>query len=439
MADDVMKRRFSTRNRIRAVPLAAAAFAAPTILRHSTLAQQAEIRITGWTSSDAENTLFSQILDDFRTANPDIKLDYEPIPADYATKLQTDIAAGSVADVFYVDSLLAPDFMVNNQLLELDPYMAKSNVSASDFYPGLVGAFQYNGKTYGLPKDWSGLAMVYGTDALTAAGITTPPANWDDLKTAAQTLADKAGEPRICLAPDIAREFAFHYAAGGKVISDDGTKIVIDSPEGKTALDFFYGLYKDGLATTPADSGAEWPGDALAKGFSDIVFEGNWVFPFLQSSAPDLKFGIAEMPDGPAGKATLAFTVSFSAFAGTKQPDAAWTVINYLTGAEGMGKWTDLGLAMPTRPALSDHWQQKFPDREPFIKGGDYAHGWQLGPGGQAFYNDANSDLQALFAGTQDSATTLQHWQASAEDRITLGGTATPAGSPVASPDDTGY
>ena len=54
MADDVMKRRFSTRNRIRAIPLAAAAFAAPTILRHSTLAQQAEIRLTGWTSSDAE-------------------------------------------------------------------------------------------------------------------------------------------------------------------------------------------------------------------------------------------------------------------------------------------------------------------------------------------------------------------------------------------------
>ncbi|HRA48765.1 MAG TPA: hypothetical protein PK819_11915, partial [Thermomicrobiales bacterium] len=180
------------------------------------------------------------------------------------------------------------------------------------------------------------------------------------------------------------------------------------------------------------DSGAGWPGDALAKGFADIVFEGNWVFPFLQSSAPDLKFGIAEMPEGPKSRATLAFTVSFSAFAGTKQPDAAWTVINYLTGPEGMKKWTDLGLAMPTRTALTAGWQSAFPEREAFIKGGDYSHGWQLGPGGQAFYNDANAEVQGLFAGTQDVATTMQRMQAAAEARISL--TGKPMASPVASP-----
>jgi len=53
MTEKLVNRRWSTRNRIRAIPLAAAAIAAPTILRHSTLAQQVEIRLTGWTSSDA--------------------------------------------------------------------------------------------------------------------------------------------------------------------------------------------------------------------------------------------------------------------------------------------------------------------------------------------------------------------------------------------------
>ena len=59
-----------------------------------------------------------------QAALPEIKLNYQVIPSDYATKLQTDIAAGTVADVFYVDSLVAPDFMVNGALLELDDYMA---------------------------------------------------------------------------------------------------------------------------------------------------------------------------------------------------------------------------------------------------------------------------------------------------------------------------
>jgi multiple sugar transport system substrate-binding protein len=430
MTETFANRRWSTRNRVRAIPLAAAAFAAPTFLRHSTLAQQAEVRLAGWSSSDQEKVLFESVLADMQTALPDIKLNYQIIPSDYATKIQTDIAAGSVADVFYVDSLLAPDFMVNGALLELDSFMAADGVNTEDFYPGLIQSFQLDGKTYGLPKDWSSLAMVYDTQALTDAGVASPPTTWDELKAAGQALLDATGEARINIPADIAREFAFHYAAGGQVISDDGASIVIDTPEAAAALEFYYGLYRDGIATTPADSGAEWPGDALAKDYGDIVFEGNWVFPFLKENAPDLAFGIAEMPEGPAGKATLAFTVSFSAFAETQQPEASWKVINYLTGPDGMAKWTSLGLAMPSRTGLSDAWLAQFPDREPFLTSGEYARGWQLGPGGQAFYNDANGDLQGLFAGTLDVATTLQNWQAEAEDRITLGGAATPMASP---------
>jgi multiple sugar transport system substrate-binding protein len=102
-----------------------------------------------------------------------------------------------------------------------------------------------------------------------------------------------------------------------------------------------------------------------------------------------------------------------------------------LTGEEGMGKWTSLGLAMPARPALADAWLQQFPEREPFLISGDYARGWQLGPGGQAFYNDASAELQGLFAGTIDVAEALANMQAAAEARITLTGAgATPAASP---------
>jgi multiple sugar transport system substrate-binding protein len=430
MAEQFKERRWSTRNRVRAIPLAAAAFGAPGLLRRHALAQGAEVRLTGLTSSDQEQTLFEQILEEFRAANPDITLNYEPVPAEYPTKLQTDVAAGTVADVFYLDSMPAPDFMVNGVLLELDSYMADAGVSADDFYPGLISAFQMNGKTYGLPKDWSSLAMVYNTQALTDAGVANPPTNWDELRAAGEALRANAGdEARICIPAGFDRYLAFHYAAGGEIISEDGSTIAIDTPEAATALDFYYGLYRDGLATTPADAGAEWPGDAFAKNLADIVFEGNWMFPFLADAAPDLEFGISEMPEGPAGKATLAFTVSFSAYAQTEQPDAAWTVINYLTGDEGMGRWTSLGLAMPSRPSLADAWLQQFPEREPFLISGDYARGWQLGPGGEAFKNDADSELQGLFAGSIDVPTALANMQAAAEARITLGG-----GTPVASP-----
>jgi len=239
--------------------------------------------------------------------------------------------------------------------------------------------------------------MVYDQDALTAAGVSAPPTNWDEVKTAAQALKDKSGDARLMMQPDWARYLAFHYAAGGTMLNADGTKVEIDTPDGQTGLDFYYGLYKDGLSTTAADAGAEWPGDGLAKDLADLVFEGNWVFPFLQANAPDLKFGISPMPKGPATNATLGFTVSYSIYAQTKSPDAAWEVVNYLTGPDGMAQWTSLGLAMPSRPALSDAWLAKFPERKPFLDEGDYAHGWGFGPGGQQFVTDANAVLENLF------------------------------------------
>jgi len=39
--------------------------------------------------------------------------------------------------------------------------MAADSVKPGDFYENLVNAFRWQGKHYGLPKDWSPLGMVY--------------------------------------------------------------------------------------------------------------------------------------------------------------------------------------------------------------------------------------------------------------------------------------
>ena len=54
-----------------------------------------------------------------------------------------------------------------------------------------------------------------------------------------------------------------------------------------------------------------------------------------------------------------------------KNNEAAIKVVDYLTGAEGMKAWSDLGLAMPTRASLRDGWLQAFPDLAPFLAGAD--------------------------------------------------------------------
>jgi multiple sugar transport system substrate-binding protein len=185
------------------------------------------LRLMGFSSSPEEDRLLNEVLADFQKQYPSIQVKFEPVP-EYATKLQTDLAAGTAADVFYVDSLLAPDLMKRNLLLGLDDYIQRDKVDTGDFYPGLLKAFQWKGKTYGLPKDWSSLALEMNAALASSAGVTTPPSNWDELKSAAQKLTDKgAGVFGTVIPPELPRFGAFVFQAGGKLISDDGSTICL--------------------------------------------------------------------------------------------------------------------------------------------------------------------------------------------------------------------
>jgi len=417
---------------------AASAVFAPTFFVRRARAQQATVRLTGFISGgNAEQTVLEQQLATFAEQFPEITVEYEPIPAQYEVRLQADLAAGTAADVFYVDSVLAPDLMSSGVLLPLDDLMAAASVTAEDFYPNLIQAFQYNGQTFGLPKDWSALAMFYNTRIFEENGITTAPATWEEVRTVAQTLLDATGEPPVIVPPDFARYLAFHYQAGARILNEDRTEVVVDDPAiqeaTQQALDFYYGLYRDGLATTPTDVGAQSADTAFGQESGAIVFEGNWVFGGFAQNFPDLQYAAAPMPQGPGGQATVAFTVSYSIFEGTEVPDAAWTLVNYLTGPEGMLQWTTEFGVMPSRPGIAEQWVAEFPERQLFVDAGAYAQPWQFGPGGQQFITDATAALQALFADDQSVEETATAFAEAAVENIEVSApVATPAATPTA-------
>src|SRR5579884_1640408 len=226
-----------------AAGVAASAFAAPAFLRHGASAQgTTTVRLTGFTSSPAEPQLLGETLKDFEKANPSIKVNYEPVPGDYLTKILTDIGAGTVADVFYVQNEYASDFMSKGTLLALDDYMAKSGVKTTDFYASLIKAYEWKGKIYGIPKDFSTLAQEYNTDTFKTAGVEAAPTTWDELTSVGKQLKEKTGQAQIILSPDIERYIAFLYEAGGNIANADFTQITLNSPAAQQALDFFYGM-----------------------------------------------------------------------------------------------------------------------------------------------------------------------------------------------------
>lgn len=371
------------------------------------------LQLMGWASSDAENVRLQEVVDGWNAANPDIQVTLNLVP-DYDTKLQTSLAGGAPPDIFYVDSFRLPDLAAAGALLPIGDQMT----NVDDFYPSLRDAFTVDGVFYCPPKDFSTLALEYNTDLFDAAGLAYPTADWtwEDLRAAAEALTDKdAGVVGFSINPDFARWIAFLYQAGGEVTTPDFSAMTLNTPEALTAMEFYVGLVRDGVAAPASDLDSGWPGEAFGKARAAMTMEGNWIVPYLKDQFPNLNYGVTELPSGPAGKATMAFTVCYGVAANGRNTEAATKVVDYLTGPVGMKAWTDLGLAMPTRQSLREGWLAMYPELEPFLNGAEYARKWQFRPGFADVLDTINSGLQEAFSGLKTPQQVLEETQSVGE------------------------
>lgn len=374
-----------------------------------TTGDMTELSLMGWSSSDAENARLQEMVDTFNDANPDLHVTLNQVP-DYDTALQTAIAGGAPPDVFYIDSFRLPDYVEAGALMPIGDQMDDPD----DFYPNLRQAFTIDDTFWCPPKDFSTLALQYNKDMFDAAGLDypTPDWTWEDLRSAAEQLTDPdSGVYGMVLSADLARWIAFLYQAGGTVTDVDFTTMTLDSPEAQEAMDFYLGLVTDGYAAQPSDLDSGWPGEAFGKGQAAMALEGNWIVSFLEDNYPDLNWGVTELPAGPGGQATMAFTVCYGVAADAPNPEASIRLANWLTGPEGMAQWSGLGLAMPTRQSLRDSWLEQFPDLEPFLTGADYSHPWQFRPGFSDVMDTINSGLQQAFTGAYTGEQVLSEAQ----------------------------
>ncbi|MGZ8481065.1 MAG: ABC transporter substrate-binding protein [Candidatus Limnocylindria bacterium] len=306
------------------------------------------VRLSGGRSSDAEEALLEETLAAFAEKYPNITVNYEPVPADYATVMAAQFSAGDPPDLFYVGATGEAAPWIEQDLLEpLGPYIeGNPEIGIDEFYPRLLAPFQRDGETYGLPKDASPLALFYNPEMLDAAGVEVPT-NWEELQSAAEALTD-GDVTGLCMGPEIQRWGAFIYQNGGAIYNEDNTEMTLDSPETVEALDYLLALHESGAYQTHTEIGAGWCGEAYGTGQAAMAIEGNWMVSYMENDFPDMPYEMAELPQGTQ-QGNLAFTVAYSMGVDSPNKDAAWVLLQYLTGQEGMGQWTSLGLALPAR------------------------------------------------------------------------------------------
>ncbi|UBF23794.1 ABC transporter substrate-binding protein [Kovacikia minuta CCNUW1] len=384
------------------------------------------IRLSGWQSNPNEKQLLDQVIRDFEAKNPTIKVKYEVINSEYMDVIKTRLIGDVAPDVFYLDAFEAPLLMKYDVLEPLDRYITP-DFDLADFEPSLLKAFQSKGKLFGLPKDFSTLALFYNKKAFATAGITQPPKTWNEFLTDAKKLTiDRNKDGKIDqygfgVAPELARQTIMIQAFGGSLINSQGYATFAE-PESIKGLQLIVNQYRgDRSSAQPTDVGATWGSEMLGQGRAAMVIEGPWSIPYFKETFSKLDFATAEVPTVNGKPRTMAFTVAYVMNRKTKHKQAAWKLIAYLTGKEGMKTWAKQGLALPSRRSvLATTGYNKNPLYAPFAKGAGYATIWQAGENLPTIRMNFNNQFISALLGEQPLSNAMKKAQETANKEIYL-------------------
>ncbi len=377
--------------------------------------EKIEVSLAGWGGNPTEEKLLKQTLEDFEKKHPDIDVKYEVISEQYMDVMKTRLVGGEAADVFYLDAFEAPALIETGVIQPLDEFITE-DFDVEDFEKPLAEAFVVDGKTYGFPKDYSTLALFYNKKMLADAGVEVPK-TMEEFREAAKKLT-KDGVYGFGVAPELARMYWLAESKGGEVVKDN--KANFASSEVVEGLQPIIEMHNvDKTAVEPKEVGVNWGGEIFGQEKAAMVIEGNWAIPFLADTFPDVEYGTAELPAVDGKKSTMAYSVAYVMNAQSEKKEAAWKLISYLTGKEGMKTWTSKGYALPTRKSVAaELGYDKDELRTALVEGASYATVWSKGTNLPIIMNNFNNQFLSAFLGQADLADALKEAEKQANSEI---------------------
>lgn len=268
----------------------------------------------------------------FTKENPGITASIETVPyADYFTKLQTAVAAGTASDAFELNYENFVTYASNGALAEI------KGAPAASYKPSLLDAFKHDGLQLGLPESFSNVVLFYNADAFKAKGVDLPTKDWTwaDEKAAAEKLTDAGAKVWGDYQPVSFHEFYKAVAqAGGSFLSADGKKAAFNSPEGIKAAKWL--VEKPGTVMPTEADGAgtpDWDTQQFKDGKLAMFHSGIWMFDAFK----DVPFAwdIVVEP-GDTTKASAMFANAAVVNAKTAKAEAATKWVTFLTSSDAM-------------------------------------------------------------------------------------------------------
>lgn len=238
-------------------------------------------------------------------------------------------------------------FLYGNGLMDISDLAEEIGKANGGWYDISVSMGKIDGVWKALPIYNYPHMMLYRRDMFKSAGQDVPD-TWEDFRNTLKALKDSTGVKATPFGISIGRSFdgqqflvALILSHGGKVLSDDGSKVVFNSPETVAALKYVINLYNDGLMdpTTPGwNDGTN--NQALLSGRTAITFNSNSIKLQAKREFKDLypDIGTAIYPKGPDKRASNPNVFSYGIRKTTKHSEKAKQLLAYLFRKDNYAK-----------------------------------------------------------------------------------------------------
>jgi multiple sugar transport system substrate-binding protein len=335
-----------------------------------------------------------QMLDEFQETHPNIRVFYSPEPqnqADIEKVTLAEMENRTAADVIQGCCTWFPIWAQKGQLLDLRTYVAADldKATIADWNQAQYRAlFTKDGRQFGLPKYCGALALYYNKDLFDQYGVSYPESAWtyDDYARAMKQLTrDTNHDGQTDLWGSMMWMSWIRYQVhlngwGGHIMDpDDDTQCRLDEAPALAALEWLRArTWDDQVMATKIRVNNMAPSAAFAGGRIAMAEDGSWALNDILSQAK-FRIGVAAFPTAPVRKVTSATIDGFGIYAGTKDPDAAWELMKFLTGKDYGRAMAREGLLQPARISLIDDWanaiREKYPEQTKDVDIAAFAEG----------------------------------------------------------------
>lgn len=335
--------------------------------------EEKKITVMHWDAGWQE--ILEQYARSFESENPGVQVEISNVPwSEYWQKLQTLTVAQSAPDLFWMNVPNFPDYLAGGSFMDL----SDSGIDEDAYIESIIGLFQRNGKSYGVPVLFDSIAMIYNRELFDQAGLSYPDETWDwnTMLDAARKLTKKEGGEIVQYGFGAQRfgqhgYYNFMVSNGGGVVSADGRECLIDKAESIEAVQFLLDtMYRYEVAPKGAEIMESEILDIFTSGKMAMLTIGNWDVKRTFEIMGD-KVGAVLIPKSPGTgyRKTIVHGVSFVASSGTRHPEETLRFLNHVTGKAFNAEVAMKGIALPAYKGMSDTWVAAAPgmDLEAFI------------------------------------------------------------------------